>query len=185
MAQFGDQTLRTAIYRERMHFAWLSQQEEARIRREAAQARFKAERTARHARMRRATKAWGRFFHFAKVKEHEPIHRVCLVMDFWCVHFQVNNDLINIMHLFARHLHFWHFVQFFNHGQSPGMPECQSPGMPISRNANLHECQSPGMPISGNANPLLWIRKQSWCRCSSCGRSRSEAPDRLQIGSLC
>ena len=61
MAQFGDQSLRTAMYRERMYFAWVVQQEEARIRREAAQALFEIEREARRARMRRATEAWRRF----------------------------------------------------------------------------------------------------------------------------
>ena len=53
MAQFGDQTLRTAMYRERMHLAWLAQQEEARIRREAVE----AERKAQDARIWRAVNA--------------------------------------------------------------------------------------------------------------------------------
>ena len=62
MAQFGDQSLRTAMYRERMYFAWVVQQEEARIRREAEWARFEIVRAAQRARMRRAIEAWGRFF---------------------------------------------------------------------------------------------------------------------------
>ena len=61
MAQFGDQTLRTAMCRERMHLAWLAQQEEARIRREAEHARFEAERKAQDARRWRAVNAWSRF----------------------------------------------------------------------------------------------------------------------------
>ena len=80
MAQFGDQTLRTAMYRERMHLAWLAQQEEARIRREAEHARFEAERKAQDARRWRAVNAWSVFFiYFVVVKKHEPIHRVCLI----------------------------------------------------------------------------------------------------------